>query len=714
MALLGLGLMALASDLDGANGDVLSISTALKGKSVVALTKGRDSTFFVLGSSGVTADAHRIYHLGTDLQQLLDTVENPHPPGSIPGNDLTLNRGIAFHSLNRTLFVLASVGPREAQSYQVKEVQPVPAPGFLGLSFTVVPPDANANLFGLAFDVLKREFWTFDIENDKLIRFDLAGQIKHVFDLPGRTHSAAEIRGQGISYDLEIVGQEALPLIYTTYGDVFRREASKVIQLRGEGVPQDNGFVGVRTGIEIPLDAIPVGDLRGIYLNRFGVQRRLLVLAASGEIYQLEQVISDPIPPSELVCNLTINNQVRLSWRNHGSSGPGAPYAGFVQVLRNGVPVTKLAGSADSFIDRTPIQGTSSYSLQAAESEGGPLSAPGLPCEVTVGTGGLVNWTTSPGAAVFDLARDPESGTIFATDNLLGRIFAFDAELAPTGEIPSPWSDPGAIAFVSSIDLGFPPQTFTNLLAVARVSGRQIAFIDLDGEERTSFSLNLPMENPQVASLSFIPAEQRFAMQEAGSGKIFVVDSQGRVVYSCLPSFVIGIPYGRGIASGTIEDSYLATFSGGSVKEIYLGENCAPAIGNFGFELSSLGEGFDSPNFFGGIEAAGNTLLVAGMESNAIFQVLIFPFEASFIRGDFDGDSEVIVTDAIVLAEYLFRVGPSPECLDAADVNDDGLLDVADPVYLLFHLFLGRPAPPAPYPSPGRDPTFRDSIGCAQ
>lgn len=50
-------------------------------------------------------------------------------------------------------------------------------------------------------------------------------------------------------------------------------------------------------------------------------------------------------------------------------------------------------------------------------------------------------------------------------------------------------------------------------------------------------------------------------------------------------------------------------------------------------------------------------------------------------------------------------------CEDAADVDDDGRLAVADPIHLLTGLFQGGAAPPAPFPDCGDDPTF-DALGC--
>ena len=63
-------------------------------------------------------------------------------------------------------------------------------------------------------------------------------------------------------------------------------------------------------------------------------------------------------------------------------------------------------------------------------------------------------------------------------------------------------------------------------------------------------------------------------------------------------------------------------------------------------------------------------------------------------------------------AVYLFLTGSAPECEDAADINDDGLIDLSDSVHTLFFVFLGGTPPPKPFPRPGIDPTFQDQLRC--
>jgi hypothetical protein len=48
-----------------------------------------------------------------------------------------------------------------------------------------------------------------------------------------------------------------------------------------------------------------------------------------------------------------------------------------------------------------------------------------------------------------------------------------------------------------------------------------------------------------------------------------------------------------------------------------------------------------------------------------------------FVRGDFNGDEVVNVSDFDALCSFL-NGGDGPDCEDAADVNDDGTIDSSD------------------------------------
>ncbi|MBI4606789.1 MAG: hypothetical protein HY721_32900 [Planctomycetes bacterium] len=94
----------------------------------------------------------------------------------------------------------------------------------------------------------------------------------------------------------------------------------------------------------------------------------------------------------------------------------------------------------------------------------------------------------------------------------------------------------------------------------------------------------------------------------------------------------------------------------------------------------------------------------------------------TFIRGNAKGDpvdvrdptSSVDIADGMFLLRFLFQAGAVPPCLDGADANDDGRVNLLDPIWV-FQYLVGNPrvGPALPVPSSelGADPTS-DGLGC--
>jgi hypothetical protein len=76
-----------------------------------------------------------------------------------------------------------------------------------------------------------------------------------------------------------------------------------------------------------------------------------------------------------------------------------------------------------------------------------------------------------------------------------------------------------------------------------------------------------------------------------------------------------------------------------------------------------------------------------------------------FLRGDFNMDSDVDVSDPISILGFVFHGGSPPLCMVAADANDDERVDISDPIYLLNFLFNEGREPPPPLHLLGADPT---------
>jgi hypothetical protein len=90
-------------------------------------------------------------------------------------------------------------------------------------------------------------------------------------------------------------------------------------------------------------------------------------------------------------------------------------------------------------------------------------------------------------------------------------------------------------------------------------------------------------------------------------------------------------------------------------------------------------------------------------------------FTYGWLRGDVRIDGVLDIQDALDVLGYLFNIegAVKPFCLDAADLNDDGFLDITDGIFMVYFLsgvdpVVYRPAEPfaEPDPAPG-------SLGCA-
>ncbi len=85
-----------------------------------------------------------------------------------------------------------------------------------------------------------------------------------------------------------------------------------------------------------------------------------------------------------------------------------------------------------------------------------------------------------------------------------------------------------------------------------------------------------------------------------------------------------------------------------------------------------------------------------------------------FRRGDANGDGLIDIADPIYLLYWLWSDPWDPQwCFEAWDANDDGMINLADPIRILSLLFArGAPLPP-PFPECGWDET-RDKLTCRE
>ena len=83
----------------------------------------------------------------------------------------------------------------------------------------------------------------------------------------------------------------------------------------------------------------------------------------------------------------------------------------------------------------------------------------------------------------------------------------------------------------------------------------------------------------------------------------------------------------------------------------------------------------------------------------------------AFVRGDANRDGIVDISDPVTLLFHLFRGASVLDCEDHGDADDNGRLELTDAVFLLDFLFRSGVQPQPPYPAPGLD-TTADPFEC--
>jgi len=64
-----------------------------------------------------------------------------------------------------------------------------------------------------------------------------------------------------------------------------------------------------------------------------------------------------------------------------------------------------------------------------------------------------------------------------------------------------------------------------------------------------------------------------------------------------------------------------------------------------------------------------------------------------YVCGDANGDGMVNLADAVYVINYVFTGGPAPEPLDSGDADGDGTVNLSDAIYLINFVFKGGPPP---------------------
>lgn len=112
------------------------------------------------------------------------------------------------------------------------------------------------------------------------------------------------------------------------------------------------------------------------------------------------------------------------------------------------------------------------------------------------------------------------------------------------------------------------------------------------------------------------------------------------------------------------------------------------------------------------VVVAGQSIGTAAADGAINFIEVVIP-SVDFIRGDCNDDGIVNIADGVWIINELFLSGPSSVCPAACDANADGMRDQSDAVYIWNYRFLGGAPPSAPFPACGESLDADDvALGC--
>jgi len=139
--------------------------------------------------------------------------------------------------------------------------------------------------------------------------------------------------------------------------------------------------------------------------------------------------------------------------------------------------------------------------------------------------------------------------------------------------------------------------------------------------------------------------------------------------------------------SRTTEAAYTIEHAGGRTKVLV--DQSDPATRDMWNDLGS----------FEFEERGSVTITAASTGYTCADAVCIFseaPGGPFFSRGDTDSNGRLSIVDAVLTLRHLFQGGETLPCAKAADANDDGKVNVSDPIHILGYLFLDGPPPADP------------------
>ena len=612
--------------------------------------------------------------------------------------------------------------------------------GHLG-EFRALIPDLDddpkeedfGSVIGMAYDAAgdggQGSLWVVEIRRDFIYELDLDGallrKIRHPYadleripeECPFGSYSGGVSMVAGKPFD----GNEA-PRLYLTGGGVRDFGQRYIFQLdiaTGKVVPGTE-----ITTAGIARDATD-GNFGIVHLPPLDDQPPRIVAVPQirpGALVVVDATVP-PVPaPTFLTCvQRGLPNDVTIRFNNNGSYTE-------VEVRRDNAVVKMLPGDAERFVDENVPVGPRAYAVRGLRDA--QLSGEDR-CQLQVGPGAILQHEfTCPAAGVCQITRDPTDSSFYVAVNQPGRertLYVFDGSLDFVAEretvVERPWQIATLGARVAPDDtrqlylltwlqpapLGRAGMEDFFLIVEDIVTREKIDEILIDPPRPNNGFVTFP------TGLSWDENSDTFFYLERNSKRIVRMAPNGETIDDFdhpdppFQNFVSNL----GLAVVPSRDSLLLTTSGRKDKQVTRVIEVAfegatkGKLSGYSFSLGELSGGVR------GITMLGRELVAVGGGSN-IYRLKGLPgAPAPFIRGDFDENGEVNITDPIAILGLLFDPEETdlPLCQDAADADDSGNVSLTDAIVVLNHLFLEGPPLSEPFPDAGDDFTH-DGLPC--
>ncbi|MDE0960698.1 MAG: hypothetical protein OSB09_07950 [Planctomycetota bacterium] len=563
-------------------------------------------------------------------------------------------------------------------------------------------PAGTLEVTGLAWHAGTGSYWTNDWNNDVYLELLNDGSFTgNSFQNPEVEAPSAEVFGLGISIMLDPVTGEYLFDI--PVGAPSDQRSSQVVRIDQTGTEQ---------GLFYPLASINdlAGWVTGISWTEsgsWGGPSEFVIDITNGLI--VEVPVPNPNAPSITVfsCGADGDNNVSLEWVNPIS------YSSIV-LLRDDVQIATLSGADSSYTDSDLDSGTYSYSLRPIPASGTNL--PAATCDVVVGFGRLLGQAPFGGTQSGPTTVIESTGQLAVADASGLTAWLYSKDLTPEASISGP--------FTTTVNLSGLAWNASNDTLAWMTDAGELIHTDLQGAVLSSTTLQSPTPLGLIGEITWSSNRGEFLGIDRSSASFFGFDADGFTngdLMSVPPSPTGESVFLAGITSRDTVSNSVCDFAVGSVSDAGISriERAVDGVtSGIGFDIApsvSTGEVVGISSTETGPFGTPVTYLIGG--DNGIIYMFSGDLSGTgseFVRGELNMDGTRNLVDVTVLLLNLFGQNQTPStCIDASDINDDGLVNIADAISLLEYLFEGGSVPPAPSTSCGPDDSI-DNLTCQE